>query len=340
MKRQEFLSLVPALTSLSFADGSINDTGPTVVVPPYLKKGDKIAITCPAGWISLEEIQPAIQQMESWGLVVRVGMTVGKKDFSFGGTDEERAKDMQILLDDHSVRAIMCARGGYGVSRMMDKLNYTKFKEKPKWLIGFSDITAFHLHLERNYHIASIHSKMCNSFPLDFAIAEPIVQQSILSIKSALTGTSMKYAVVPQDQNRTGIASGILVGGNLSIIISMLGSKSELNTDEKILFLEEAGEYMYSIDRMLMTLKRAGKLDKLKGLIIGGFKVKPDDPGEEFGRTLYDVMYEKVSAYKYPVCFGFPVGHQKDNPAIKHGMKHMLTVRKDGVELVETSSTM
>ncbi len=340
MKRQEFLSLVPALTSLSFADGSINDTGPTVVVPPYLKKGDKIAITCPAGWISLEEIQPAIQQMESWGLVVRVGMTVGKKDFSFGGTDEERAKDMQILLDDHSVRAIMCARGGYGVSRMMDKLNYTRFKEKPKWLIGFSDITAFHLHLERNYHIASIHSKMCNSFPLDFAIAEPIVQQSILSIKSALTGTSMKYAVVPQDQNRTGIASGILVGGNLSIIISMLGSKSELNTDEKILFLEEAGEYMYSIDRMLMTLKRAGKLDKLKGLIIGGFKVKPDDPGEEFGRTLYDVMYEKVSAYKYPVCFGFPVGHQKDNPAIKHGMKHMLTVRKDGVELVETSSTM
>lgn len=331
---------MPALTSLSFADGSINDTGPTVVVPPYLKKGDKIAITCPAGWISLEEIQPAIQQMESWGLVVRVGMTVGKKDFSFGGTDEERAKDMQILLDDHSVRAIMCARGGYGVSRMMDKLNYTKFKEKPKWLIGFSDITAFHLHLERNYHIASIHSKMCNSFPLDFAIAEPIVQQSILSIKSALTGTSMKYAVVPQDQNRTGIASGILVGGNLSIIISMLGSKSELNTDEKILFLEEAGEYMYSIDRMLMTLKRAGKLDKLKGLIIGGFKVKPDDPGEEFGRTLYDVMYEKVSAYKYPVCFGFPVGHQKDNPAIKHGMKHMLTVRKDGVELVETSSTM
>lgn len=164
------------------------------------------------------------------------------------------------------------------------------------------------------------------------------MQQSILSIKTALTGTSMKYSALPQVQNRTGIGSGILVGGNLSIIISMLGSKSELDTDNKILFLEEAGEYMYSIDRMLMTLKRAAKLDKLKGLIIGGIKVKPDDPGEEFGRTLYDVVYEKVSAYKYPVCFAFPVGHQKDNFALKHGFRHLLTVRKDVVELVETSS--
>ncbi len=313
----------------------LDDPGPAALVPPFLKSGDKIAITCPAGWITLEEIQPAIRQMESWGLVVRVGMTVGKRDFSFGGTDEERARDMQILLDDHTVKAIMCARGGYGISRIMDKLNFTRFKEKPKWIIGFSDITALHIHLEKNFRVASIHSKMCNSFPEDFTLAEPVVQDSILSIKRALTGTSLKYTAIPQEQNRTGIGTGILVGGNLSIIISMMGSKSEINTSDKILFLEEAGEYMYSVDRMLMTLKRAGKLDKLKGLIIGGFRIKPDDPGEEFGRTLYDVVFEKVSGYAYPVCFGFPVGHQKDNFALKHGMKHMLTVRNDVVELVE-----
>jgi muramoyltetrapeptide carboxypeptidase len=337
MKRQEFLSLLPGMAGISIAGKHFDEPGPAVLVPPFLKTGDKVAITCPAGWISLEEIQPSIKQMESWGLIVRVGMTVGKRDFSFGGTDDERARDMQILLDDHTVKAIMCARGGYGINRIIDKLNFTRFREKPKWIIGFSDITALHLHLEKNFHMASIHSKMCNSFPDDFSIAEPIVQDTILSIKRALTGTSMKYTAIPQEQNRTGVATGNLVGGNLSIIISMMGTKSEINTEGKILFLEEAGEYMYSLDRMLMNLKRSGKLDKLKGLIIGGFRIKPDDPGEEFGRTLYDIVYEKVSAYQYPVCFGFPVGHQKDNYALKHGVKHMLTVRKDGVELVETS---
>ena len=337
MKRQEFLSIIPGLAGISQAR-DWNENFPTpLLIPPYLKKGDKIAITSPAGWITLEEIQPSIKQMESWGFVVRIGMTVGKRDFSFGGTDDERAKDMQILLDDHSVNAIMCARGGYGVARILDRLNFARFKEKPKWIIGFSDITALHLHVEKNFHVASIHSKMCNSFPDDNTMADPVVQDSILSINRALTGSSMKYNAIPQEQNRTGITSGILVGGNLSIIISMMGSDSELETNDKILFLEEAGEYMYSVDRMMETLKRAGKLSKLKGLIIGGFRIKPDDPGEEFGRTLYDVMYEKVSMYGYPVCFGFPVGHQKDNFALKHGMKHLLTVRKDVVELSEMS---
>ncbi len=339
MKRQEFLSLMPGIAGISFGVKH-DEPGPVTLVPPFLKAGDKIAITCPAGWIALEDIQPSIQQMESWGLQVRVGMTVGKKDFSFGGTDEERARDMQILLDDHTVKAIMCARGGYGINRIIDRLNFTRFRERPKWIIGFSDITALHLHLEKNYHIASLHSKMCNSFPTDFTLSDPIVQETILSIKRALTGTSMKYTAIPQAQNRTGIGTGVLVGGNLSIIISMMGTKSEINTDGKILFLEETGEYMYSLDRMLMTLKRAGKLDKLKGLIIGGFRVKVDDPGEEFGRSLYDIVYEKVSAFAYPVCFGFPVGHQKDNFALKHGVRHVLTVRNDIVELVETSSTM
>jgi muramoyltetrapeptide carboxypeptidase len=178
---------------------------------------------------------------------------------------------------------------------------------------------------------------MCNSFPQDWAAAEPVVQESIMSIKRALDGTKMKYSALVNENNRTGIGEGLLVGGNLSIIISMMGTKSELNTDGRILFLEEVGEYMYSLDRMLMTLKRAGKLSKLKGLVIGGFnKIKTDDPGEEFGRNLYEVVMSKVAEYKYPVCFGFPIGHQKENYALRHGVSHLLTVRSDSVELVSS----
>ncbi len=332
MKRKEFLSIFPALGAA--ANSGLEESSHVVTVPPFLKPGDKIAITSPAGYITLEDIQPAKQMLEQWGLVVRVGNTIGKRDFTFGGTDEERLMDLQLLLDDHTVKAIMCARGGYGVNRILDQLNFSRFLRQPKWVIGFSDITALHLHLLRNCNVASIHSKMCNSFPKDWAAAEPVVQESILSVKRALDGTKMKYTALPDENNRTGIGEGLLVGGNLSIIISMMGTKSELNTDGRILFLEEVGEYMYSLDRMLMTLKRAGKLSKLKGLVIGGFnKIKTDDPGEEFGRSLYEVVMGKVAEYKYPVCFGFPIGHQKENYALRHGAHHVLTVRKDSVEL-------
>jgi len=332
MKRKEFISIFPALGAVT-GIGS-GDTLTPISIPPFLKPGDKIAITSPAGYISIEDIQPAKLMLESWGFVVRTGNTIGKRDFTFGGTDEERLMDLQLLLDDHTVKAIMCARGGYGVNRILDKLNFSRFIRQPKWVIGFSDITALHLHLLRNCHVASIHSKMCNSFPKDWAMAEPQVQDTILSIRRALDGTGMKYTAVPNDNNRTGVAEGSLVGGNLSIIISMMGTKSEIETDGRILILEEVGEYLYSLDRMFMTLKRAGKLSKLKGLIIGGFnKIKTDDPGEEFGRDLYEIVLSKVAEYKYPVCFDFPVGHQKDNYAFRHGSPHLLSVKKDSVEL-------
>jgi muramoyltetrapeptide carboxypeptidase len=312
------------------------ESEPDFVHPAYLKKGDTIAITCPAGYIGFEDIQPAVKQMEGWGFKVRVGNTVGKRDFTFGGTDEERARDLQILLDDPNVKAIMCARGGYGVARIIDKISFTRLKERPKWIIGFSDITALHLHINRNFPMVSLHSKMCNSFPDNWDTAEPVVQETILSIRDALTGTKMKYQAVPDEYNRTGIGQGVLIGGNLSIIQNLMGTDSEINTTGKILFLEEVGEYLYSLDRMFMNLKRAGKLNKLAGLVIGGFnKIKVDDPGEEFGRTVYDIVMEKVGDYKYPVCFNFPVGHQKNNFALKCGAMHLLTVRKDTVELVE-----
>lgn len=307
------------------------------VIPPYLKKGDRIGITSPAGYITIEEIQPAIQIIEDWGYKVIIGETIGKRDFTFGGTDEERAGDFQKMLDDNNIKAIMCARGGYGAVRIVDKLKWDRFMMNPKWIIGFSDITVFHSHISRNLHVASIHSKMCNSFPDDSRKAEPALMETILSIQKALSGNEMKYSIVPNSQNKTGTATGILIGGNSKIIESLAASGSDIITENKILFIEDTGEYMYSIDRMLWSLKRSGKLSKLKGLIIGGFKVKPDDAGEEFGKTLEEVVLEKVKHYHYPVCFDFPVGHQKNNYALKCGVKHKLTVQSQDCSLIEIS---
>src|SRR5882724_10259557 len=339
MDRKNFLSsLLGAGTFFSFSGFTSkreNMNYQPVSVPPYLKSGDIVGITCPAGNITLEEIQPAIQQIESWGYKIRIGDTVGKKDFTFGGTDPERAKDFQQMLDDNSIKAILCARGGYGSIRILDQLNFTGILAKPKWIIGFSDITFIHSHLSRNFNIASIHSKMCNSFPDDWSKAEPVQIESILSIRKALSGEQMKYDIVPDAANRTGTATGILVGGNLKTIETLSGTKSDLQTTDKILFVEDTGEYLYSIDRMFWNLKRTGKLDKLAALIIGGFKVKPDDPGEEFGKTIGDIVLEKLKDYNYPVCFGFPVGHQKENYALKHGINHRIEVNSTAVTLQE-----
>jgi muramoyltetrapeptide carboxypeptidase len=306
-----------------------------VVIPPYLKAGDTIALTSSAGFITEEEIQPAKLLMESWGFKILVGSTIGKRDFTFGGTDAERLADLQSLLDNRNVQAIMCARGGYGVNRILDQLNLSRFMQHPKWVIGFSDITALHLHLLKHAKVASIHSKMCNSFPKEWSAAEPIVQETILSIRQALNGSVLSYRSLPDMHNRKGKADGMITGGNLAIIISMMGTASEIQTDGRILFLEEVGEYLYSIDRMMTTLQRAGKLANLKGLVVGGFnRIKTDDPGEEFGRSFQEIILSKVKNYNYPVCFGFPVGHQKDNFAIRHGMVHQLVVDEKGAGLV------
>jgi muramoyltetrapeptide carboxypeptidase len=334
MDRKHFLSasLLAAVPMLGYDH---DNEEKALVIPPYLVPGDTIGITSPAGYITLQEIQPAMQQMQSWGLTIRVGNTIGKRDFTFGGTDAERASDFQQMLDDSSVKAIMCARGGYGAVRIIDKLNFAAFLRQPKWIIGFSDVTVMHSHLNRNYNIASIHSKMCNSFPDDWSKAEPVQVETILSIKQALLGEKMKYNMVPNEKNRVGTAEAALVGGNLKTIESLSASNSDIKTAGKILFVEDTGEYLYSIDRMFWNLERTGKLEKLKGLIIGGFKVKPDDPGEEFGKTVQDIVWEKVKGYDYPVCFDFPVGHQKNNFALKCSVKHRLEVKTDTVTLKE-----
>ncbi|HKP32275.1 MAG TPA: LD-carboxypeptidase [Chitinophagaceae bacterium] len=335
MHRKNFLSSLLSLGAgipfLSFND----DNAAPPKIPKYLKPGDTIGITAPAGHITAEEIRPSVIQMESWGFRIKVGSTIGKTDFTFAGTDQERAADFQEMLDDPTIKAIMCARGGYGMVRIIDKLDFTKFIQKPKWVIGFSDLTVFHSHINRNHGIASIHSKMCNSFPDDWSKAEQIQIETINSIRQALNGEKMKYFFDANPSNKPGKAEGVLVGGNLKTIESLAGSSSDLYTAGKILFVEDTGEYLYSIDRMFWNLKRTGKLSQLKALIVGGFKIKTDDEGESFGRTLQDIVLEKIKKYDYPVCFDFPVGHQKNNYALKCGVIHKLDVKEEKVSLLE-----
>jgi len=340
MNRKNFLGTTAALiggVTIPFKKSFAEGENEKIIYrkPAYLKAGDVVGITAPAGPITPEEIQPAIQVMKSWGYEIQVGDTIGKKDFNLGGTDDERLNDFQKLLDDPKVKAIMCARGGYGSIRIVDRINWTKFKSKPKWIIGFSDITVLHCHIHSNFHTASIHSKMINSFPDNWNTAEPIQIETIISIQDALSGRKMKYSAELNAQNKFGTAEGILVGGNLKTIETLSGTASDIKTEGKILFIEDTGEYLYSIDRMFWNLKRTGKLKNLKGLIIGGFKVKPDDPGEEFGKTVEEIVLEKIKNYKYPVCFNFPVGHQKNNFALKCGVKHRLSVKENEATLIE-----
>lgn len=338
MNRKNFLALIPAAVLLNpfhtNAKVAVMESN-KAKQPPFLVEGDTIGITCPAGYITAKEIEASVVQMKSWGFNVVIGKTVGARDYTFGGTDEERLQDFQQMLDDPSINAIMCGRGGYGAVRIVDQLDFRAYKSSPKWIIGFSDITILHCHINSNYHVATIHSKMCNSFPSDWATAEPIQIETINSIHQALKGEKMSYTAIPNVNNRLGESKGELIGGNLRCIENLAGSKSEIETAGKILFLEDTGEALYSIDRMFFNLKRSGKLSKLKGLIIGGFKLKAEDGDGGFGKTLVNIVQEKVAEYKYPVCFDFPVGHQKANFALKCGVKHTLKVSLEGSTLEE-----
>ena len=222
MKRKDFLSsIIPAAVSINAISLNLEETIKNTVIPPYLKSGDSIGITSPAGYITIEEIQPALFKLKEWGFNVQVGNTIGKRDFSFGGTDIERLADLQQMLDDKNIKAILCARGGYGAVRIIDKINFTYFKKHPKWMIGFSDITVLHSHINRNIHIATIHSKMCNSFPSDWNIAEAVQKETIESIRQCLVGEKMHYQTIPNINNRMGQTTGELVGGNLKTLESL-----------------------------------------------------------------------------------------------------------------------
>lgn len=300
-----------------------------MTVPPYLKRGDTIAICCPAGYITAEKITNCIITLKQQEYKVIVGENAGSNsDNYFSGTDEERINEFQRFLDDKKINAILCARGGYGISRIIDKLCFKKFLKRPKWIIGFSDVTVLHSYLYTNHKIISLHASMAAAFN---GAAE---NDNVKTMLAALTGKKTVYDIDADISNKIGTAKGKLVGGNLSLFTNGIGTSSDVNTKNCILFLEDLDEQLYHIDRMFVQLKRSGKLKKLAGLIIGGFTdLKNTD--RPFGKTIYDIVLELVAQYDYPVCFNFPVSHGENNLALKHGMKHQFIVKEEGVSLIE-----
>ncbi|MDO3642299.1 LD-carboxypeptidase [Mucilaginibacter sp. L3T2-6] len=287
------------------------------VVPPYLKKGDKIAITCPAKKLP-NPMTDAIRLLQSWGLEVILGDTLNASWHQFAGDDAFRARDLQRFIDDDSIKAIIAARGGYGTVRMIDMVDFSRFATNPKWVSGFSDITLLHAHLFNNFNVASIHGQMPMTIP-------DATKRSLDTLRKTFFGETLNYQLKPNILNRCGETGGVLIGGNLSILLSASGSASDMDYSGKILFIEDIGEYLYSIDRMLRTLKRAGKLAQLKGLIVGGFTdVKDNDI--PFGQTVPEIVMDVVKDYDYPVCFDFPAGHVSDNCSLILGQKLSLSV--------------
>ncbi len=301
-----------------------------MTVPTYLKRGDTIAICCPAGYMPAEKVINSINTLKSEGYHVVVGENVGSTSQNyFSGTDAERIKELQGFLDDKNVHAILCARGGYGISRIIDKLCFKKFLKNPKWLVGFSDVTVLHTYLFTNYKIVSLHASMAAAFNNDGVNGE-----NVQTMLAALKGNKSDYHILPNTANKNGEATGKLVGGNLTLFTNGIGTSSDVNTNNCILFLEDLDEQLYHIDRMFVHLKRSGKLKKLAGLIIGGF-TDLKDTERPFGKNIYDIVLELVAEYDYPVCFDFPVSHGDDNVALKHGIKHKLIIANDGVLLKE-----
>ncbi|CAN5231089.1 LD-carboxypeptidase [soil metagenome] len=294
------------------------------LLPLYLQPGDTIAITCPARKMTAAELQPAIAIIENWGYQVLLGQTIGGENHQYSGADKERAADFQKLLDDPQVKAIICARGGYGTIRIIDQLDWTHFRKHPKWIIGYSDVTVLHGHLH-SLAIASLHASMPVNFPTN-------TPEALESLMKALAGGPLSYSCTPHEFNRSGDAHGELVGGNLSVLLSMSGSLSDIDTKGKILFLEDLDEYLYHIDRMMMQLQRCGKLEHLAGLVIGGMSDMRDNV-IPFGKTAYEIIQERVARYDYPVCFDFPAGHITDNRALIMGAPYTLNVLEDMAEL-------
>lgn len=294
-----------------------------IKIPPYLQKGDTIGITCPAGFMAYERIEVCVKTLAKWGYKVKVGKTLySQSENYFSGTDEERLADFQQMLDDDSVNAILCGRGGYGTGRIIEKINFSKFKKKPKWIIGFSDITILHTHIFSNYNTATLHAPMAGAF------ADPGPDsKSIQTLKAAIKGKAAKYSIPSSPYNKTGEASGALIGGNLALLAHVVGTSSDLNTRNKILFIEDTGEYLYNIDRMLYQLKLNGKLKHLAGLVIGGF-TDMKDTQRPFGKTIHELIADIVKEYNYPVCFDFPVSHGDDNYALKNGVKWTLKITR------------
>jgi muramoyltetrapeptide carboxypeptidase len=290
-----------------------------IIQPPFLQKGDKVALTCPAKKLP-HPMTDAITLLESWGLEVVLGETMTASYNQFAGNDALRASDLQRFIGDDSIKAIFAARGGYGTIRIIDDVDFMPIKEAPKWMIGFSDITVLHAHVFSVFGLQSIHGQMPVTIPDGTAV-------SLQTLKKALFGENFSNHFPTEKLNRRGEAQGILVGGNLALLVAVSGSVSDFDYAGKILFIEDVGEYLYNIDRMMRTLKRAGKLKNLAGLMVGAFtELKDNDI--PFAQTAEEIIFEAVKEYDYPVCFNFPAGHIPNNQALIFGKTLNLAVQK------------
>lgn len=300
----------------------------SVIIPPYLKPGDTIAITCPAGYMPAENTEACIEMLRQQGYTVITGKTLGSSSGNyFSGTDDERLQELQAFLDDKNINAILCGRGGYGTGRIIDRIDFKKFVERPKWIIGFSDITVLHSHIYSNFKIAGLHAPMSSAFKNGN-------NEFTESLLAALRGEKAIYQSAP-GKNRPGHAKGRLAGGNLALLAHLCGTPSDIKTKSCILFLEDIGEYLYNIDRMLYQLKRSGKLKNLSGLVVGGFSDMKDTE-RPFGKNIHQIITELTEEYDYPICFNFPVSHEKENMALKIGVKYKLEVNEETASLIES----
>lgn len=288
-----------------------------MTTPPNLHPGDKIGLVSTARRITEAELGPAIQTFTEWGLEVVLGKNLFETDNQYAGTDAQRTADLQEMLDDPEIKAIVCARGGYGTARIIDDIDFTNYTLWPKWIAGYSDITVLHSHIHTNLGIETMHAIM----PLNF----PGTPEAMDSLKKALFGEEISYNLDPHPFNRPGSCSGQLVGGNLSILYSINNTASDIDTTNKILFIEDLDEYLYHIDRMMMNLRRSGKLENLAGLIVGGM-TEMNDNEVPFGKTAYEIIAEAIIPYSYPVIFNFPAGHISDNRVLILGRRSEMTV--------------
>ena len=314
--------LILFLNNLNLFSQSI--TNNKLIKPEYLKKGDTVAIVAPSGVLKNYNgyMLKAKELLKSWGLEVSIGENVFNDNGHFAGTDNQRSADFQLALDDKAIKAIWCARGGYGAMRVIDNLNFEKYKENPKWIIGYSDITAIHNDLHNNKS-ESIHGIMCKSLEkIDIDNNE-----SISLLKKTLFGEKLSYTIEGNNYNIEGNSNGQLIGGNLTLLHCLLGSESSIDTNGKILFIEDLGEYLYHIDRMLISLKRAGYFDNCKGLIVGDFTDMRKNT-TPFGRNLKELILDIVREYDFPVSFGFPAGHGEKNYPMILGREINLEVSK------------
>jgi muramoyltetrapeptide carboxypeptidase len=292
--------------------------------PPFLVPGDTVAIVSTARKIAVDEVHFAKNLLENQGYKVILGKTIGAEDHQFAGSDALRAADFQSFLDDPKVKAIWCARGGYGTVRIINKFDFSTFQQAPKWIIGYSDVTVLHSHLHK-LGCQTLHAPM----PIDIEKQTETAKQHFLK---SISGELPSYTVAPHLLNRTGTATGVLVGGNLSMLYSLCGSPTAIETKGKLLFLEDLDEYLYHIDRMLQNLKRNGMLEHLSGLVIGSMN-KMNDNTIPFGKNAEEIIAEAVATYNFPMCFGFSTGHNEDNNPILLGAEVSLEVSESGSKL-------